>query len=140
MWSSAGQSAEQLLICVCSCLSRGGTADPVDYLTAAPRGLYKERELPYYPGAHPVHPPKASYPRPQDLRVAELRYPQYYPPPPAPQHKGPFRQDVPPSPPQHHRVPAYQEMVRPGHRGGSPDQYPYRTQDPRQKNPMTAAV
>lgn len=121
-------------------LPRGGTADPVDYLTAAPRGLYKERELPYYPGPHPVHPPKASYPRPQDLRVADLRYPQYYPPPPAPQHKGPFRQDVPPSPPQHHRVPAYQEMVRPGHRGGSPDQYPYRTQDPRQKNPMTAAV
>lgn len=121
-------------------LPRGGTADPVDYLTAAPRGLYKERELPYYPGAHSVHPPKASYPRPPDLRVADLRYPQYYPPPPAPQHKGPFRQDVPPSPPQHHRVPAYQEMVRPGHRGGSPDQYPYRTQDPRQKNPMTAAV
>uniref|UniRef100_A0A671F699 Par-3 family cell polarity regulator beta n=1 Tax=Rhinolophus ferrumequinum TaxID=59479 RepID=A0A671F699_RHIFE len=121
-------------------LPRAGTADPVDYLTAAPRGLYKERELPYYPGAHPGHPPKASYARPPDLRVADLRYPQYYPPPPAPQHKGPFRQDVPPSPPQHHRVPAYQEMVRPGHRGGSPDQYPYRTQDPRQKNPMTAAV
>lgn len=121
-------------------LPRGGTADPVDYLTAAPRGPYKERELSYYPGAHPVHPPKGSYPRPPDLRVADLRYPQYYPPPPAPQHKGPFRQDVPPSPPQHHRVPAYQEMGRPGPRGGSPDQYPYRTQDPRQKNPMTAAV
>ncbi|KAM5265906.1 partitioning defective 3 homolog B isoform 3-T3 [Hipposideros larvatus] len=121
-------------------LPRGGTADPVDYLTAAPRGPYKERELSYYPGAHPGHPPKGSYPRPPDLRVADLRYPQYYPPPPAPQHKGPFRQDVPPSPPQHHRVPAYQEMGRPGPRGGSPDQYPYRTQDPRQKNPMTAAV
>lgn len=121
-------------------LPRGGPADPADYLTAAPRGLYKERELPYYPGPHPMHPPKGSYPRPPDLRVADLRYPQYYPPPPAPQHKGPFRQDVPPSPPQHHRVPAYQEMGRPGPRGGSPDQYPYRTQDPRQKNPMTAAV
>uniref|UniRef100_A0A8D1MX93 PDZ domain-containing protein n=1 Tax=Sus scrofa TaxID=9823 RepID=A0A8D1MX93_PIG len=121
-------------------LPRGGPADPVDYLTAAPRGLYKERELPFYPGAHPVHPPKGSYPRPPDLRLTDLRYPQYYPPPPAPQHKGPFRQDVPPSPPQHHRVPAYQEMGRPGPRGGSPDQYPYRTQDPRQKNPMTAAV
>ncbi|XP_066202819.1 partitioning defective 3 homolog B isoform X2 [Saccopteryx leptura] len=120
-------------------LPRGGP-DPVDYLTAASRGLYKERELPYYPGAHPVHPPKGGYPRPPDLRVADLRYPQYYPPPPAPQHKGPFRQDVPPSPPQHHRVPAYQEMGRPGPRGGSPDQYPYRAQDPRQKNPMTAAV
>ncbi|XP_027444985.1 partitioning defective 3 homolog B isoform X5 [Zalophus californianus] len=121
-------------------LPRGGPADPIDYLTATPRALYKERELPYYPGAHPVHPPKGSYPRPPDLRVADLRYPQYYPPPPAPQHKGPFRQDVPPSPPQHHRVPAYQEMGRPGPRGGSPDQYPYRPQDPRQKNPMTAAV
>ncbi|XP_066134852.1 partitioning defective 3 homolog B isoform X2 [Saccopteryx bilineata] len=120
-------------------LPRGGP-DPVDYLTAASRGLYKERELPYYPGAHPVHPPKGGYPRPPDLRVADLRYPQYYPPPPAPQHKGPFRQDVPPSPPQHHRVPAYQEVGRPGPRGGSPDQYPYRAQDPRQKNPMTAAV
>ncbi|XP_036093084.1 partitioning defective 3 homolog B isoform X1 [Rousettus aegyptiacus] len=121
-------------------LPRGGPADPVDYLTAAHRGLYKERELPYYPGAHPMHLTKGSYPRPPDLRVADLRYPQYYPPPPAPQHKGPFRQDVPPSPPQHHRVPAYQEMGRAGPRGGSPDQYPYRTQDPRQKNPMTAAV
>ncbi|XP_077626297.1 partitioning defective 3 homolog B isoform X2 [Crocuta crocuta] len=121
-------------------LPRGGPADPIDYLTATPRGLYKERELPYYPGAHPVHPPKGSYPRPPDLRLADLRYPQYYPPPPAPQHKGPFRQDVPPSPPQHHRAPAYQEMGRPGPRGGSPDQYPYRAQDPRQKNPMTAAV
>uniref|UniRef100_A0A8C9ADQ0 Par-3 family cell polarity regulator beta n=1 Tax=Prolemur simus TaxID=1328070 RepID=A0A8C9ADQ0_PROSS len=121
-------------------LPRGGPADPADYLAAAARGLYKERELPYYPGAHPVHPPKGSYPRPPDLRVADLRYPQYYPPPPAPQHKGPFRQDVPPSPPQHQRVPAYQEMGRAGPRGGSPDQYPYRPQDPRQKNPMTAAV
>uniref|UniRef100_A0A452VC06 Par-3 family cell polarity regulator beta n=1 Tax=Ursus maritimus TaxID=29073 RepID=A0A452VC06_URSMA len=121
-------------------LPRGGPADPIDCLTAAPQALYKERELPYYPGAHPVHPPKGSYPHPPDLRVADLRYPQYYPPPPAPQHKGPFRQDVPPSPPEHHRVPAYQEMGRPGPRGGSPDQYPYRAQDPRQKNPMTAAV
>ncbi|XP_072876067.1 partitioning defective 3 homolog B isoform X4 [Chlorocebus sabaeus] len=121
-------------------LPRGGPADAVDYLPAAPRGLYKERELPYYPGAHPMHPPKGSYPRPTELRVADLRYPQHYPPPPAPQHKGPFRQDVPPSPPQHQRMPAYQETGRPAPRGGSPDQYPYRTQDSRQKNPMTAAV
>ncbi|KAM6151933.1 partitioning defective 3 homolog B isoform 4-T4 [Erethizon dorsatum] len=121
-------------------LPRAGPADPVDYLPAAPRGLYKERELPYYPGAHPVHPPKGGYARPPDLRVTDLRYPQYYPPPPVPQHKGPFRQDVPPSPPRHQRVPAYQEMGRAGPRGGSPDRHPYRTQDPRQKNPMTAAV
>ncbi|NP_001178737.1 partitioning defective 3 homolog B [Rattus norvegicus] len=121
-------------------LPRGGSADPVDYLTASPRGRYNERELPYYPGPHPVHSPRGSYPRPPDLRVTDLRYPQYYPPPPAHQHKGPFRQDVPPSPPQHQRVPVYQEMGRAGPRGGSPDQYPYRNQDPRQKNPMTAAV
>ncbi|KAM9249312.1 partitioning defective 3 homolog B [Dugong dugon] len=121
-------------------LPRGGPVDPVDYLTAGPRGFYKERELPYYPGVHPVHPPKGGYHRPPDVRVADLRHPQYYPSPPAPQHKGPFRQDVPPSPPRHHRAPAYQEMGRPGPRGGIPDQYPYRTQDPRQKNPMTAAV
>uniref|UniRef100_A0A2K6U240 Partitioning defective 3 homolog B n=1 Tax=Saimiri boliviensis boliviensis TaxID=39432 RepID=A0A2K6U240_SAIBB len=121
-------------------LPRGGPTDPVDYLPAAPRGIYKERELPYYPGSHPMHPPKGSYPRPAELRVADLQYPQHYPPPTAPQHKGPFRQDVPPSPPQHQRMPAYQETGRPGPRGGSPDRYPYRTQDSRQKNPMTAAV
>uniref|UniRef100_A0A8C2VL17 Partitioning defective 3 homolog B n=1 Tax=Chinchilla lanigera TaxID=34839 RepID=A0A8C2VL17_CHILA len=121
-------------------LPRASPADPVDYLAAAPRGLYSERELPYYPGAHPVHPPKGGYARPPDLRVTDLRYPQYYPPPPVPQHKGPFRQDVPPSPPRHQRVPAYQEMGRARPQGGSPDRHPYRTQDPRQKNPMTAAV
>ncbi|XP_042535036.1 partitioning defective 3 homolog B isoform X2 [Dipodomys spectabilis] len=122
-------------------LPRGGPADPADYLTAASRGLYKERELPYYPGAHPGHPLKVgSYARPPDLRLADLRYPQYYPPPPAPLHKGPFRQDVPPSPPQHQRVPTYQELGRAGPRRSSPDQYPYHSQDPRQKNPVTAAV
>nr|XP_036865144.1 partitioning defective 3 homolog B isoform X2 [Manis javanica] len=121
-------------------LPRGAPADPGDCLTAAPRGLYRDRELPYYPGARPEHPPKGSYPRLPDLRVADLRYPQCYPPLPAPQYKGPFRQDVPPSPPQHRRVPAYQEMGRPGPLGGSPDQYPYQAPGPRQKNPMTAAV
>nr|XP_048314927.1 partitioning defective 3 homolog B isoform X3 [Myodes glareolus] len=121
-------------------LPRGGSADPVDYLTAAPRGRYNERELPYYPGPHPVHPPRGGYPRPSDLRVADLQHPQCYPRPPAHQHRGPFRQDVPPSPPQHHRVPVYQEMGRAGPRGGSPDRHHYRNQDPRQKNPMTAAV
>ncbi|KAL1770960.1 partitioning defective 3-like B isoform X1 [Sigmodon hispidus] len=121
-------------------LPRRGSADPVDYLTAAPRGRFNERELPYYPGPHPVHPPRGGYPCPPDLRVADLRYPQYYPRPPAHQHKGPFRQDVPPSPPQHQRVPIYQEMSRAGPQGGSPEQHPYRNQDPRQKNPMTAAV
>lgn len=86
-----------------------------------------------------MHPSKGNYIHVPDTRVAELRYPQYYPPQPIPnQHKGPLRQDVPPSPPQSHRAPAYSEIVR--HRGTSPDQYQYRQQDPRQKNPMTAAV
>ncbi|XP_032045894.1 partitioning defective 3 homolog B-like [Aythya fuligula] len=120
-------------------LPRRGPAEPLEYLTG-PRVIYKERDLPYYQGGQPaVHPSKGNYIRAPDTRVAELRYPQYYPAPPvANQHKGPLRQDVPPSPPQPHRAPAYNEIVR--HRGTSPDQYQYRQQDPRQKNPMTAAV
>ncbi|XP_051479676.1 partitioning defective 3 homolog B isoform X3 [Apus apus] len=115
-------------------LPRRGPAEPLEYLTG-PRVIYKERDLPYYQGGQPaVHPSKGNYIRVPDTRVAELRYPQYYPA----QHKGPLRQDVPPSPPLSHRAPAYNEIVR--HRGTSPDQYQYRQQDPRQKNPMTAAV
>uniref|UniRef100_A0A8D2NGZ9 Partitioning defective 3 homolog B n=1 Tax=Zonotrichia albicollis TaxID=44394 RepID=A0A8D2NGZ9_ZONAL len=120
-------------------LPRRGPAEPLEYLTG-PRVAYKERDLPYYHGGQPViHPSKGNYIRVPDTRMAELRYPQYYPGQPvANQHKGPLRQDVPPSPPQSHRAPAYSEMVR--HRGTSPDQYQYRQQDPRHKNPMTAAV
>lgn len=139
MRSSAG-SRTRVLMHLSAFLPRGGSADPVHYLMAAPRGRYNERELPYYPRPHPVHPPRGGYPRPSDLRVADLQHRQYYPCPPAHQHRGPFRQDVPPSPPQHHRVPVYQEIGRAGPRGGSPDQHRYRNQDPRQKNPMTAAV
>ncbi|NWV10670.1 PAR3L protein, partial [Ptilonorhynchus violaceus] len=120
-------------------LPRRGPAEPLEYLTG-PRVTYKERDLPYYQGGQPViHPSKGNYIRAPDTRVAELRYPQYYPAQPTTnQHKGPLRQDVPPSPPQSHRAPAYNEIIR--HRGTSPDQYQYRQQDPRQKNPMTAAV
>ncbi|XP_074767235.1 partitioning defective 3 homolog B isoform X2 [Athene noctua] len=120
-------------------LPRRGPAEPLEYLTG-PRVIYKERDLPYYQGGPPVvTPSKGNYIRAPDTRVAELRYPQYYPAQPVTnQHKGPLRQDVPPSPPQSHRAPAYNEIVR--HRGTSPDQYQYRQQDPRQKNPMTAAV
>ncbi|KFV12324.1 Partitioning defective 3 B, partial [Pterocles gutturalis] len=120
-------------------LLRRGPAEPLEYLTG-PRVIYKERDLPCYQGGQPiVHPSKASYIRAPDTRVAELRYPQYYPAQPVTnQHKGPLRQDVPPSPPQSHRAPAYSEIVQ--HRGTSPDQYQYKQQDPRQKNPMTAAV
>ncbi|NXJ12099.1 PAR3L protein, partial [Odontophorus gujanensis] len=120
-------------------LPRRGPAEPLEYLTG-PRVIYKERDLPYYQGGQPVvHPSKGNYIHAPDTRVAELRYPQYYPAQSVPnQHKGPLRQDVPPSPPQPHRAPAYNEIVR--HRGTSPDQYQYRQQDPRQKDPMTAAV
>ncbi|NXN82106.1 PAR3L protein, partial [Bombycilla garrulus] len=120
-------------------LPRRGPAEPLEYLTG-PRVTYKERDLPYYHGGQPViHPSKGNYIRAPDTRVAELRYPQYYPAQPITnQHKGPLRQDVPPSPPQSHRAPAYNEIVR--HRGTSPDQFQYRQQDPRQKNAMTAAV
>ncbi|NXG06121.1 PAR3L protein, partial [Sakesphorus luctuosus] len=120
-------------------LPRRGPAEPLEYLTG-PRVTYKERDLPYYQGGQPVmHSSKGNHIRVPDTRVTELRYPQYYPAQPITnQHKGPLRQDVPPSPPQPHRAPAYTEIVR--HRGTSPDQYQYRQQDPRQKNPMTAAV
>ncbi|XP_054236976.1 partitioning defective 3 homolog B [Indicator indicator] len=120
-------------------LPRRGPAEPLEYLTG-PRVIYKGRDLPYYQGGQPVvHPSKGNYIHVPDTRVAELRYPQYYSAQPITnQHKGPLRQDVPPSPPQSHRAPAYNEIVR--HHGTSPDQYQYRQQDPRQKNPMTAAV
>ncbi|XP_067994478.1 partitioning defective 3 homolog B isoform X6 [Melanerpes formicivorus] len=120
-------------------LPRRGPAEPLEYLTG-PRVIYKGRDLPYYQGGQPVvHPSKGNYIHAPDTRVAELRYPQYYSAQPiANQHKGPLRQDVPPSPPQSHRAPAYNEIVR--HHGTSPDRYQYRQQDPRQKNPMTAAV
>uniref|UniRef100_A0A669Q9P6 Partitioning defective 3 homolog B n=1 Tax=Phasianus colchicus TaxID=9054 RepID=A0A669Q9P6_PHACC len=121
-------------------LPRRGPAEPLEYLTG-PRVIYKERDLPYYQGGGQpvVHTSKGNYIHAPDTRVTEPRYPQYYPAQSIPnQHKGPFRQDVPPSPPQPHRAPAYNEIIR--HRGTSPDQYQYRQQDPRQKNPMTAAV
>ncbi|XP_078536416.1 partitioning defective 3 homolog B [Lissotriton helveticus] len=118
-------------------LPRRGPPEPPEYL-AGPR-VYKERELPYYPGIRPaVHNSKGTYPRPPEAKGPDYRYPQYCPPP---QAKGPLRQDVPPSPPQPHRAPLYNEVGRvPRPRGASPDQYHYRSQDPRHKNPMTAAV
>ncbi|XP_069082090.1 partitioning defective 3 homolog B isoform X1 [Pleurodeles waltl] len=118
-------------------LPRRGPLEPPEYL-AGPR-VYKERELPYYPGIQPVaHSSKGTYPRPPDMKVSDYRYPPYGPPP---QAKGPLRQDVPPSPPQPHRAPLYNDVGRvPRPRGASPDQYHYRSQDPRHKNPMTAAV
>ncbi|XP_056611082.1 partitioning defective 3 homolog B isoform X2 [Triplophysa dalaica] len=83
------------------------------------------------PGYHP------SYPRPVDPRVDS----GFYHPPP--QQRGPLRQDVPPSPTVPPRAPRYDTMNRGGYRNTSPERYAYgetRHSDPRQKNPMTAAV
>ncbi|XP_054827047.1 partitioning defective 3 homolog B isoform X2 [Eublepharis macularius] len=123
-------------------LPRHGSVEPMEYLTGLLRVTYKERDLPYYQEGQPAaHPSQGSYAHPQDgPRATELWYPQYYPPQAVAQHKGPLRQDVPPSPPQSHRALPYNEMGRTGHRRTTPEQYAYRPQDPRQKDPMTAAV
>lgn len=96
----------------------------------SPRAMYKDREPPYY---YDVASPstKGTYPRSQSHQEENCRFPPYHPP----TAKGPLRQDVPPSPPQAHRMPGYGTGGRLGQ-----DRYQYRTQDPRQKNPMTAAV
>ncbi|KAM3917429.1 partitioning defective 3 homolog B [Leptodactylus fuscus] len=110
-------------------LPRPGPVEPVEYMTS-PRTMYKEREPPYY---YDVTSPgtKGTYPRSQSHQEENYRFPPYHPP----TAKGPLRQDVPPSPPQAHRLPGYGTGGRSGQ-----DRYQYRTQDPRQKNPMTAAV
>ncbi|XP_030065754.1 partitioning defective 3 homolog B isoform X2 [Microcaecilia unicolor] len=118
-------------------LPRRGPPEPVEYF-AGPQVIYKERELPYYPGMQPASHSTGNYAHAQDMKVTDYRYPQYYSP--SSQLKGPHRQDVPPSPPPTNRAPASGDMGRTGHRGTSPDRYQFRSQDPRQKNPMTAAV
>uniref|UniRef100_A0A3P8ZXP6 PDZ domain-containing protein n=1 Tax=Esox lucius TaxID=8010 RepID=A0A3P8ZXP6_ESOLU len=92
----------------------------------------------HYPGPQPCYP---NFPRQAD--------PGYYHPPPT-QPRGPLRQDVPPSPTLPPRAPRYDTMT--GRTGGggfrqaSPERFTYggdgagRQADPRQKNPMTAAV
>uniref|UniRef100_A0A6I8Q345 Partitioning defective 3 homolog B n=1 Tax=Xenopus tropicalis TaxID=8364 RepID=A0A6I8Q345_XENTR len=90
---------------------------------------YNEREPPYYYDvAHITQSPKGAYSQTQAHHKASYRIPPYQPP----QAKGPIRQDVPPSPPQNYRLPGYNAVVRPGQ-----EEYQY---DPRQKNPLTAAV
>ncbi|XP_075685951.1 partitioning defective 3 homolog B isoform X2 [Rhinoderma darwinii] len=102
---------------------------PVEYMTG-PRAMYKDREPPYY---YDVASPttKGPYPRTQVHQEEHYRFPAFHPP----AAKGPLRQDVPPSPPQAHRLPSYGTGGRLGQ-----DRYQYRTQDAKQKNPMTAAV
>ncbi|XP_071000509.1 partitioning defective 3 homolog B-like [Oncorhynchus clarkii lewisi] len=90
----------------------------------------------YPPRENPNYPPRG------DPRQAD---PGYYHPPP-------LRQDVPPSPTLPLRAPRYDTMNRGGGGGGggyrqaSPERFAYvgegpaRHNDPRQKNPMTAAV
>ncbi|KAI7809019.1 putative partitioning defective 3-like protein B-like [Triplophysa rosa] len=70
---------------------------------------------------------------------AQRRGPEYDPH----RQRGPLRQDVPPSPTVPPRAPRYDTMNRGGYRNTSPERYAYgeaRHSDPRQKNPMTAAV
>uniref|UniRef100_A0A670YIR9 Partitioning defective 3 homolog B n=2 Tax=Pseudonaja textilis TaxID=8673 RepID=A0A670YIR9_PSETE len=122
-------------------LPRHGSVEPMEYLTGL-RIANKERDLPYPPASQSaVHPSKGSYLHPPDgPRATELRYSQYFPPQPVIHHKRPLRQDVPPSPPQGHRAPPYNEVARIEHRQSTPDQYQCRSQDPRQKDSVTAAV
>ncbi|MBN3286786.1 PAR3L protein, partial [Polyodon spathula] len=109
-----------------------------------PRPGYGERERPSYPGPQPAflpYPARGNYPWPPDHRGVDPRQidPGYYPPPPP---RGPKRQDVPPSPPAALRGPRFETAGR-TYRGSSPEPYSYgdnRSQDPRQKNTMTAAV
>uniref|UniRef100_A0A8C6ZFD5 Partitioning defective 3 homolog B n=1 Tax=Nothoprocta perdicaria TaxID=30464 RepID=A0A8C6ZFD5_NOTPE len=108
-------------------LPRRGPAEPLEYFTG-PRVIYKERDLPYYQGGQPGGPvPKGSAVR---AGAPELRYAQGSAAPPAPSpHRGPLRQDVPPSPPQQQRA-----RAEPGQR------YQHRQQDARQRSALTAAV
>uniref|UniRef100_H3AYY9 Uncharacterized protein n=1 Tax=Latimeria chalumnae TaxID=7897 RepID=H3AYY9_LATCH len=117
---------------------RRGPAEQEDY-PVQPPVVYGERDPPCYPGVPPIgYTPRRS----PDPRAPNYREPAFYPPP---QHRGPLRQDIPPSPSQTQRAPHYDTMGRIAYRRESPDQYqnPYhddRHQDPRRKNPMTAAV
>ncbi|XP_023661608.1 partitioning defective 3 homolog B isoform X2 [Paramormyrops kingsleyae] len=124
-------------------LPRRGMADPHDYPLPLRAG---HREPAIYPGPQPGYPSYVSrdpYPRPPERRTADPRKadPEFYPPPP--QQRGPFRHDVPPSPTLPLRSPRYDTMNRGGYRTTSPERFGYaeeRHGDPRQKNPMTAAV
>ncbi|KAM4698421.1 partitioning defective 3 homolog B [Rhinophrynus dorsalis] len=110
-------------------LPRRGPLEPIEFMPG-PRAVYKEREPPYYYDvAHITQSSKGTYPRTH--QEDNYRFSPYQPS----STKGPLRQDVPPSPPQEHRLPGYSSAGRSG-----PDRYQHRTQDPRQKNPMTAAV
>uniref|UniRef100_A0A8C9S5Y9 Par-3 family cell polarity regulator beta b n=1 Tax=Scleropages formosus TaxID=113540 RepID=A0A8C9S5Y9_SCLFO len=124
-------------------LPRRGLADPSDYPLPLRTG---HREPANYSSPQPSVPgygPQDHYPRGPEHRGIDSRQPDpgFYAPPP--QTRGPFRQDVPPSPTLPLRAPRYDTVNRSGYRTGSPERYGYMEEpqgDPRQKNPMTAAV
>ncbi|XP_030284431.1 partitioning defective 3 homolog B isoform X1 [Sparus aurata] len=149
-------------------LPRRGPMDPADYPMQPWSGHYPGPpqppqgypQSPSYPNPNPQsgpsysgYPPGQPYARPGDPRGVD---PGYYPHPSS-QQRGPLRQDVPPSPTPPLRGLRYDTMTR-GAGGGAyrhhvdpgPEQYGYpgeggRQQqqhqtNPRQKNPMTAAV
>uniref|UniRef100_A0A8C5PCR6 Par-3 family cell polarity regulator beta n=1 Tax=Leptobrachium leishanense TaxID=445787 RepID=A0A8C5PCR6_9ANUR len=112
-------------------LPRRGPMEPIEYMSG-PHTMYKERDPPiYYDVTQPSQTSRGTYSRTQAHQDDNYRFPPY----PTPSTKGPLRQDVPPSPVPRQRVPGYGSGGRPGE-----DRYQYRPQDPRQKNPMTAAV
>lgn len=88
-----------------------------------------ERDPPYYYDVAASNT-RGTYSRSKVHQEDNYRYPPYQ----APLAKGPLRQDVPPSPPQS-QIPGYGTGGRSGQ-----DRYQYRSQDPKHKNAMTAAV
>ncbi|KAM5151971.1 partitioning defective 3 homolog B isoform 2-T2 [Mantella aurantiaca] len=110
-------------------LPRPGPVDAVEYM-AGPRAVYMERDPPYYYDVAASNT-RGTYSQSKVHQEDNYRYPPYQ----APLAKGPMRQDVPPSPSQSHRVPGYGTGGRSGQ-----DRYQYKSQDPKHKNAMTAAV
>ncbi|XP_030641799.1 partitioning defective 3 homolog B [Chanos chanos] len=117
-------------------LPRRGPVGPNDYPVQPWPGHGNPTHYP-----HPQAGYQSNYPHRENY--APQGNPGFYHPPP-PQQRGPLRQDVPPSPTLPLRAPRYDTMNRGGGYGNSsPERYAYgegRHPDPRQKNPMTAAV
>ncbi|XP_030634873.1 par-3 family cell polarity regulator beta a [Chanos chanos] len=109
--------------------ARGGPRDPGRYPNPAP--------------TYDAYPPRQGSPRlpvPRSTEGAD----GYYPSPP-PHHRGPIRQDVPPSSiPIQRGAPSYETVSAAGYRASGPNRYTSYDeeyhQDPRQKNPMIGAV
>ncbi|XP_051786410.1 par-3 family cell polarity regulator beta a [Erpetoichthys calabaricus] len=125
-------------------LPRRGVLDPNEF-PKYQRAAYGERDVPPFPGAQPVfpvYPGRGSHLMASDRRALapQQRDMGHYATAPS---RGPFRQDVPPSPPLPQRTPHYDSLGRAPYLGPAKEVYSYgdpRSQDPRQKNSMTAAV